>query len=307
MRVISWIGLLLFCLLSKNIAAQVYIDLVNVGFNQNLKVPYKDFDHEYEQQTSWFNANVPFVLNEQGDFLMPSLQYNFTTLHHDFFEENKLQFHHIHLGLNGLKNWKNPSWASYLNVGTSISSDLTEVNKDHYNYNAILLFFYGKTSELVWNFGVSYTGGSFGNYIVPLIGVDWLINEKTTLSYQTFSHLQLDYRLTRSIYTGLVAHSTPFSFNIADYYGEKDTYIHTYSNELFYTPQLVGIYVDFYLKNELVLFAKTGYEFSKTLYHENINDEFITDSPYQGDIQSGLAFEIGVAWRKRTARKFKLF
>jgi len=107
------------------------------------------------------------------------------------------------------------------------------------------------------------------------------------------------------IYAGFIAHSVPFSFSISNYHGEEDSYVHTYSYKFPYLPQSVGIYADFYFRNEMVLFGKIGYEFSKTLYHENINGEPLVDSPYQGKIKSGLAFEIGVAWRKRTARKFK--
>jgi hypothetical protein len=305
MRNTSLMCLILFCLFSKTSSAQVYIDLVNAGFSQNLKTKYKGFDNNYQQQTTWFNANVPFVFNDKGDFLLPNLQYSFTTLQHDFFEEDELRFHNTNLGLSWLKNWKNPYWASYLDLGTGISSDLKNVKDEHYNYTATLLFYYGKKKELVWNFGGNYTGGAFGNYIVPMFGVDWMINDKATLSFQTFSHLQLDYQLTPKIYTGIVAHSAPFSFNIANYSGEEDSYIHSYSDKFPYTPQSVGFYADFYLKSELVLFGKVGYEFSKTLHHENAKGDFLTDSPYQGEIESGVSFEIGVAWRKRTARKFK--
>ena len=305
MHITSWMCLVLLCLLSKETSAQVYVDLLNSGHNQNIKAKYKKNDNYYQQKTSWLNANIPFVLNEEGDLLMPSLQYNFTSLHHDFFEEDKLSFHNINLGLSWLNNWKSPHWASLLDVGIGVSSNLKTTIEDYRNYEITLLFFYAKEDELVWSFGVNYIRGVFGNYIVPLVGVDWMINDKTNLSVQTFGHLQLDYQVTPKIYAGFIAHSAPFSFSISDYHGAKDSYVHTYSYKFPYLPQSVGIYTDFYLKSEMVLFGKIGYEYSKTLYHESINGEPLLDSPYQGSIASGLAFEVGVAWRKRTARKFK--
>lgn len=105
MRITSWgCLLLLYLFLNLNtLSAQTYVDLISTGFNQNLKTQYKGFDNQYEQQTSWLNANIPFVLNGKGDILMPNLQYNFTQLKYDFFEEDKLSFHNISLGINWLK------------------------------------------------------------------------------------------------------------------------------------------------------------------------------------------------------------
>ena len=305
MRNTLWICLIPLCLFSKITSAQVYVDLINAGYNYNMTSQYSGFDNSYSQQTRWVNVNIPFVLNDKGDILTPNFQYSFTQLNHDFFEEDELQLHYGSIGLSWLKNWENSHWASYASLGTSINSDLKKLNGEHYNYEASLLFFYGKKDELVWNFGLNYTGGSFGNYFVPLIGVDWKINNRATLSYQTFSHFQFDYGLTPKIFIGAVAHSSPFSFNISDYYEEQNSYVHTYSEEFPYTPQSIGVYTDIYLQNELVLFGKLSYEFSKTLSHENAQGEFINDSPYQGDINSGLALELGIAWRKRTARKFR--
>ena len=305
MRITSWMCLVLLCFFSKTTAAQIYIDLVNAGFSQNLDTEYQGFNQTYQQQTTWINVNIPWVLNDKGDFLLPGLQYSYTELLHDFFEADKLSFHHLNLGVSWLKNWKDTHWASYVDLSTAVSSDWKTINREHYNYSATVLLFYEKDNKLVWNFGMNYTGGSFGNYIAPLVGVDWRINQKTTLSCQTFSHLQLDYRLAPRIYSGFIAHSTPFSFHLTDYYGERDSYIHTYSDEFPYVPQSIGIYTDVYLKNELVLFGKAGYEFSKTLSHARADGTFIRDSPYQGEIKPGVLFEIGVAWRKRTARKFR--
>ena len=90
MRITSLMCVIVVCLLSTKISAQVYIDLLNIGHNQHLKANYKGFDENYQQQTSWLNANVPFIFNDKGDFLMPSLQYHLTNLHHNVFEEEKL-------------------------------------------------------------------------------------------------------------------------------------------------------------------------------------------------------------------------
>ena len=305
MRNISLMCLIMLCLFQKTVSAQIYIDLVNTGFSQNIETNYKGFNNKYNQQSSWLHLNIPIVYNDIGDFLMPSLQYNFSELQHDFFEEDKLNYHNIYLGLAWLKNWKNPHWASYVDIGTGVSSDLKAVEDDHFNVGATLLFYYGKKTELVWNFGLNYSGGAFGNYLVPLLGVDWMINDKTTLSFQTFSHLQFDYKINQKFYAGLIAHATPFSFNMVDYNGVKDSYIHTYSDKFPYSPQSIGVYADFYLKNEIALFGKVGYEFAKTLHHEDLNGMTLVESPYQGEISSGLVVEIGVAWRKRMARKFK--
>ena len=142
-----------------------------------------------------------------------------------------------------LKNWKNPHWASYLDITTGINSDLKEVKSDDYNLNSTLLLYYGKKENLIWNFGVNYTGGVFGNYLVPLLGIDWKLDDKINLSIQTFSHLQLDYKLNEKTYLGLISHGSAFDFTIADYYGEKDSYIHTYSDTFPYSPQSIGVYL----------------------------------------------------------------
>jgi len=207
------------------------------------------------------------------------------------------------MGLAWYRDWKNPNWASHLEIGGGIYSDLESINKNHLNANATLLFFYGKSESLVWNFGVDYVGGSFGHWVVPLVGVDWSINDRTHLSFQTFSHLSLDYFISDKLSLGLYASSNPFSMNISDYYGYEDSFVYSYSNKFPFAPQETGLSFDAYLTKDLVLFGNVGYEFAKELSHQDIEGNYIEDSAYNGKIKPNLLFQIGVAFRTNDFRK----
>lgn len=304
MKVIAPFILLCTLLFMDALKAQTYVDIIHTGYRQNAAVEYEGFENEFYAATGWVNVNKPIVLNEAGDILTPAFLYEFNQLHHDVYEDGRLRMHNFELGLSWLKRLNNENWATYLDFGTAMSSDLHTVNKTHFNYGGTALVYYGKNSDLVWNAGVNFSGGAFGVWWVPLVGVDWNINKNIVFSFQTFSHTQLDIKLKDRWYAGIQSLAAPFSYNISEYYGIKDSYVYSYSDKFPFSPQQLGVYSDVYVGNEKTLFAKAGFELSKTIYHLDAQGAVIEESAYNGKLNPGFFFEIGFAWRKRTARKF---
>ncbi len=289
--------LLIVCIFYPNIFAQNYTDIVNVAYTQNADADYKGFDNTFNQKGISANFNVPIHLNEHEDVLMPNLNYRSVQLNNNFYTEDRLDFHDVHIGLSYFKNWKKSHWASSIEVGLSAASDFSNFNGNHLNYNTNLLLYYGKKESLVWNFGVDYVGGSFGSWLIPLLGVDWQMTEKLHFSFQTFSHFQLEYQFTERFAGGLQLENRAYSFNLSDYFGIEESSVYTYSNQFPFSPQKASLFLDSYLSEQAVIFGKIGVEFARELFHTDLEGNFIEESAYNGKIDTGLIFEIGFAWR----------
>lgn len=289
--------LLIIFLTHFDIFAQSSEDIASIGYRQYADANYKGFDNFLMEEGAWVVVNIPFILNEQEDALTPHLRYDFLQLNNDFYTDDQLDFHSFHVGLSLLKNWRNPHWSSHIEVGLSAASDFFNFNSNHLNYSANLLFFYGKSEDLVWSFGLDYAGGSFGNWIVPLFGVDWQINERLGLSFLSFAHLQLSQHMGERFTVGLQLENTAYSFNLPNYFGIEESTVYTFSDQFPFSPQKASFFLNYYLGEETVVFGKVGYEFARELFHTDSEGNFIEDSAYNGEIDAGLVFEVGFAWR----------
>lgn len=282
---------------SFSASTQTYTDVFSIQHSVFSDAAYVELpDFNIQQKATTIQSTLPFDLKNNDQFI-PSITYTKWMLDNDFYQNDAVSFHDLNLQMGYMKQWRNPFYATYTNVLWGITNDEFKVRSGFTHIGITLLQYYGKSNDLVWSAGFDYIRGSFGQWVVPLIGMEWKINSKTHLSMLTFSHVDFSYQLSNSIVVGINVVANPYNLNISDYYGIEDSVIYSYGEKFPYVPHKARVYTDLYLTNNVVLYGKLGIEFGKELFHTD-NEEIIEDSAYYGTLDSSTIFEFGFAWRK---------
>ena len=136
--------------------------------------------------------------------------------------------------------------------------------------------------DLVYKLGMYANGDFFGLFVVPLVGIDWRINEKSNLFGVLPASLTYEYKFARAWYTGVV-----FRTFTNSYYDSGPNYIRIDENEL-------GAFIDFYPSKRILLNGELGHSILRKIrsgtWH-NVHDSWNADN--------NLYFKLAIAYRFR--------
>ncbi len=291
---------LFFLLIVGKLIAQNYDELFNLSYDHVAGTQFETTDISINQYQLKLSGGYGFILNDKEDVLNIGGTYNY--LNQKTLYPYSLQIHTMGLGLDYLKHWKNPYWATTFSTAFIFAGDEKANTNNVLQLEVSTLTHYGKREELVWSFGLYYTAQPFGNWLFPLLGVDWRINDRLYFSTVLFSKIYLEYALKpQKIYIGLNSEGVSQSFVISDYGGlVQNSYITSYSEKFPYSPFNNQLFIDFYLKNYFVLFAKAGVLVSRDVQHYTSDHTLFDGSLYNAyNIPASFSFEMGFAIRVR--------
>ena len=106
---------------------------------------------------------------------------------------------------------------------------------------------YKAGEHLTYKMGVYVNGEFFGLFIIPLLGIDWKINDKTNLFGILPASLTLERRLAKRLYAGAA-----FRTFTNSYHDSGNQYIRIDENQL-------GLFMDYYPARHLVLNLEAGH------------------------------------------------
>ena len=288
-------------ILCRSVFAQnSYDELLHLSYDYIELAKFKNTNVNLSQQHLNFSGGYGFRLNDKEDLLNVGLSYEWLELKTNDINQQDLVIQNTGIGLEWLKHWKNPSWASTFSAGIGAVSDYkTDVNSA-YQTSLMTMFHYGKFNDLIWTFGALYSDQPFGSWVFPILGVDWRATERLYLSTILFSHTYLEYALKPKVwYTGIDVREMGMSFVVSDYQGAKDSYITSLSPSFPYYPYAVTVFNDFYLKEYISVFLKTGVLLSRKNEHFTSNHKNLSGSIYNNSIQPSFYLRTGIALRFR--------
>ena len=77
---------------------------------------------------------------------------------------------------------KNKKWETVLLVIPKIASDFRDaIDANDYQYGGVFLEHFVPNEKLKIKAGIYYNREAFGNLFVPLVGVDWKVNDRINL------------------------------------------------------------------------------------------------------------------------------
>lgn len=273
-------------------------DFFTLNYSYNTPVEFeRTTGMNYGQSDIGLDFKYPLSIGAGSNLFYIQGGYDFSRITNDRTDVLEFDIHGILINPAVLLFSKDYKWSHYIGMHTFLSSDLKEVTDAHWQSGLTYVASLIKSPELVYNFGIYYNDAPFGEWLFPLIGVDWQVNDKIYLSTTLLVSLLVDYELAERYHIGLSIASSGKSFVLSDFLGEKDSYITSISEDFPYTNFRTQIYLDYYAWEQGVFYIRLGIEAPREYRHERSDHSIITTSPYTGRIHVGPTFDVGFAYR----------
>lgn len=120
--------------------------------------------------------------------------------------------------------------------------------KNNNQLGGAVLFTYKKSNALKYKFGLYYNHEFFGNFFMPLAGIDWAVNNRLKVFGVLPGNLVVERKVSRQFYYGVSFRAITTSYR----YGDLKKFIRIDDNQL-------QAFADWYLTKNVVLNAEAGH------------------------------------------------
>ena len=272
---------LAFLLLTCSFAAdaQYFIDIFSFN-RQAYNIPSG-------AQTSDFfvNAFIPKVL-ENGNTVFVRAHYERLDLKTN---AQSASYSSVTLPIGMQVQMKNPKLKfTGLVIPKIAGADLGASFSDVFQIGAYSLFTVTESEKFRYKFGLYYNREFFGNFFVPLVGVDWKVSDR----FSVYGTLPQSFKASFAIVPARVNAGLSFRSMTRSFRGEDNNSFVRYNELQFKT------FFDFYITKKNVVFVEGGYFLGKTPLLYNNAD---TKEPIASDLfKEGKAFPlINAGWALR--------
>jgi hypothetical protein len=249
--------------------AQPYLDLAQASYHTSSGSDPKEFEHFRAQ------ANLPVIFKDSSIFLFnPIWEQRWLKIKES---DTRSQY-------RGLVAWftytkrLGKKWESMLAIIPRFNGESEVQFKEGYQTGGAFLFTYKKRPGLAYKFGLYYNNEFFGNFFMPLLGIDWKINDRQRLFGVFPGYVTDENRISKKIYWGGNFRTFTNSYKLYNPPGSLQTldYIRIDDNQL-------GAYLDFYLTPKIVFNVESGYSIMRKLSKGvTKSDEKYTVSEHDG-------------------------
>lgn len=262
---------LLFLVWTAAGSAQYFVDIFSFN-HQAYKIPSG-------AQTSdlFVNAFIPKVL-ENGNTVFVRAHYEMLAMQNDSLSA---EYSSITLPIGMQVQLKNPKVKfTGLVIPKIAGADLGSAFSDVFQMGAYSLITVTESEKFRYKFGLYYNREFFGNFFVPLVGVDWKVSDRFIIYGTLPNSMKFSYALhPTKLNAGLAFRSMTRSFR-----GEDN------NNFVRYNELQLKTFFDFYITPKNVVFVEGGYFLGKTplLYKNNDTENYIPSDL----LKEGKAFPI---------------
>ena len=296
----------LFLFLKEGIS-QPFVDILNTSI-QSINTVYKDSASIKNTTTNYFlNVTLPIKLDSQNTLIVRFYGENLQTSYNIPFGypaglsklfDNNINVNSALLPFGLQHETKSKKWRSIVLLMPKLSGQLREeVSAKDFQLGGYGLATYTKNDKFKIKFGIFYNREFFGNFFVPLFGIDWRVSDR----FQVYGVLPTSYRLEyafwkQHIYAGLAFKSYTRSYHINLQNGSADsTHVYVRNDEL-----QAKAFIDLYIAKRFVVFGEFGrtINYSPKLYWSGTKDLVPSFTPYS-PIKDNFFFNVGLAYRVR--------
>lgn len=226
--------IIIYLLIAIQASAQRHIDLFSSSYIRN------------STQVDYYNANatVPIQSKSKKTILLLQPYYDYWQVTGSTVLKER-RFKGIGIPVTIIRSFDNENWQAILSV---VFRDHDMENHAATNqYGSAVLLGFRKSNSLNYKLGLYYNREYFGNFLMPLFGIDWQISKNTQLFGVLPGSLTFEYRIKYNLYTGAAFRAVTTSYRLPD----KD-YLRIDDNR-------IGIFADIYLTRNIVLNAEAGH------------------------------------------------
>jgi hypothetical protein len=189
---------------------------------------------------------------------------------------------------------KSKKWETIIIGVPKIASDFRQELSFHdYQLGGIFLEHFVPRPGLKIKAGLYYNREAFGNFFVPLVSVDWKVNERWYFYGILPTNYRIEYNAAREkFYTGLNFKSLTRSFRLSGL--DRHDYVR-------YDEIQLKLFADWFVVPKVLLFAEVGYTLGKNPWQYTYNTKTETSvNPVFTPMKSYPIFNFGIAYRIRT-------
>jgi Domain of unknown function (DUF6268) len=264
------------------LSAQPYLDLLNVKY---VNSPSAGFHGDDKNKTvlNYFNisTNLPLQFSNKKDVIVFSPYFERWSSEVQSINGYG-QFHYgLALPVTWVKTLADSNWSLSTTAIVRIN-DIAINASGQFQYGGALSASYRKIKHLTLKFGIYLNGEFFGLFVVPLLGIDWQINETTNLFGILPASMTLEHKISRRISIGATFRTLTNS-----YHDSATNYIRIDENQL-------GLYLDTYLSKNIVLNLGAGHSLFRKIRSGQRYD--IKDN---WNAEDNLYFKCTIAYRIR--------
>ena len=289
------ISFLFIFLASQNINAQPFIDIVNLQGSFFPKTGYKN--NSNNNTSSLYNSGslfLPLKLSQKNIFIV-GLDFNRTQFKYsgDTTIGSVLGATSIQIGL--LKQL-NPKLKAMMVAVPKIATDFKDIDNRDFQLGGALLFTYIKKNSLKFKFGLYYNREFFGNFFMPLLGIDWKVNSNAYIFGVLPGAMNFEYKLkNKKLYTGISYRCITASYRLSNEYGK----FYVRQGHTFWGDNQIKIFLNYYLSKQLIVFGELGYASLHYFQQYSDSKEEKTTIPVYYKMKDQLFFGGGLAFRIR--------
>jgi hypothetical protein len=272
--------------------AQPYLDIVKLNYSYSPKQGLNEKTSPLRSNFFTADITLPIELKKGGDaFIVNPFFTNNTG------EVATKNFHVISQGLllGFLKKDIFPNWNLLSSFIVRRNTEVEIKSKDDWQYGGIILTTWKKNQYISFKFGFYYNKEFFGNYFMPLVGLDWKIDTKNNLFGVLPGYMIFEHKVTPKFYYG-------FAFRALTNSYRQETIDPCFSGDCSAKRYLriddnpLGIYADTYLSKKIVLSAEAGYTILRRYRYGFKGENFHFKTDYKND---NFYFKASLAYRLR--------
>jgi hypothetical protein len=266
--------------------AQRFVDLVSV-YNQSFQAPFPDTSSNALRGTDrFYNLFIPVVLNPKATLICRINA-------EDLAVQNMTNTRRIHVFNTAFPlgmQWTQGSWKfTGLVIPKVAGQDWRHTQSNQWQCGAYGLVTKEWSEKVKVKLGLYYNKEAFGNFFVPLVGVDVKFNDQ----WECYGVLPNNFRLSRSnqshtLFTGLGFKSFTRSFVL------NQDFVGSY---LRYNEVQVKLFTEYYSSSKVLFSLELGYSLGKTpgLFDQQSQDRLSESwiAPQRGF----PLFNLGIAYR----------
>ena len=186
---------------------------------------------------------------------------------------------------------KSKKWKTVLMGIPKLASNFesTITSKD-FQYGGLLLENYDVNQNLKLKAGLYYNREAFGNFFVPLLGVDWKATDRIYFYGILPSNYKIEFNVVKNkVYTGLDFKWVTRSF-----------YLSNTTDYIRFDETLLKLFAECFIFKNILLSAEAGYSFGKSpLQYDTASDALSAADVIYTPLKKYPVFNFGISYRIR--------
>lgn len=290
-RILIYLGLItmVFIADNENLFAQPYVDISNFN-TQVFQSSYKDSIKAKNKTTDYLlSVFFPKQFKNDNSFL---LRLSAEKLHSEYRSDTTYS-HNLYalsmpVGMQLVS--KNKKWKSLFMVIPKISSDFKDNLRNDYQVGGTLLFTYVQSETLKLKAGLYYNKEYFGNYFVPLVGIDWKASSHLSLYGILPSNFRIEYRLGNKFFTGIGYKSFQRSYRLSAKL--SNNFVRARETQ-------IKLFTDYFVYKKILLFADVAHTIGYSIIQYRDKKTKSENNPIYSPFKNNFLFTVGLAYRLR--------